>query len=191
MSTKDDGRARRRRKRRLAAAGIFLVVALALAWVLEKQATTTVFIARYAETLDSPDGNPGLTAKGQRRAAELARVLAAANVDRSVDAIFATEWRNTQETVEPLAKQLGIPVQIVEEANVGGLRDLIEAGYKGRMVLVVTSPFAMNRLVRRLNGVYTMPEVADGEHDRLYVLAVPWFGKVDTVSLRYGAPYRP
>jgi hypothetical protein len=33
--------------------------------------------------------------------------------------------------------------------------------------------------------------MADNEFDNLYIVSIPWFGKVKTLRLRYGAPYQP
>ena len=187
----DDGRRKRRRRRRLIAIAVFLGLALGLAWIFEMQATTTVFFVRYAELVETDDPNPGLSSSGRRRAEELARLLGSADVFGGVDAIFATEYRRSQETAEPIAKLLKLPVQIVEARNVRGLRDMIRAEYKGKMVLVVTDRDAMIRLVRRLNGRRNLPLAADDEHDNLYIVSIPWYGKVKTLRLKYGAPYLP
>jgi len=187
----DDGRRRRRRRGRLIAIAAFLVVALALTWILEKQRTTTVFIVRFAELADYSGTNPGLSPAGHARARALARVLRDARGSGGIDAIFATEYRNTQETAEPLAKALGLPVQIIAANNVRGLRDLIRAEYEGRMVLVVTTSAAMARLIYRLDGLDEIPPVARREHDNLYVVSIPWYGKVSTLRLKYGLPYAP
>jgi hypothetical protein len=187
----DEDRRKRRRHRRLTAIGIFLGLALGLAWFFEMQATTTVFIVRFAEVTDMDDPNPGLSPAGRRRARALARVLGTVDMFSGVNAIFATEFRNSQETAEPIAKLLDLPVQIVEAENLRGLRDMIRFEHKGEMVLVVTDRNGMARLVSRLNGRRNLPPVADTEHDNIYIVSIPWYGKVETVGIKYGAPYVP
>jgi hypothetical protein len=59
------------------------------------------------------------------------------------------------------------------------------------MVLVVTDRNGMARLVSRLNGRRNLPPVADTEHDNIYIVSIPWYGKVETVDIKYGAPYVP
>ena len=34
-----------------------------------------------------------------------------------------------------------------------------------------------------------MPSIAEDEYDNLYIVTIPWFGKVKTLRLKYGAPY--
>jgi len=185
----DDNRRKRRRRRRIIASAVFLIMALSLAWFFESQATTTVVFVRYAETADSGDENPGLSPAGQQRARELARVVSAVDVVAGVDAIFATQYRSTQETAEPLADELQIPVQVVDSQNVRGLTQMILKEYKGKIVLVITDSEILPRLIRKFHGSKRLAPIAEQEHDNLYILSIPWYGKVKTLQLKYGTPY--
>jgi len=170
---------------------LFLAFALSLSWVFEMQATTTVVFVRYAELADASDSNPGLSAAGQARARELARVLGDIDVIAGVDAIFATQFRSTQETAEPLAEQLQVPVQVVDSKNIDGLEQMILKEYKGKIVLVISDREAMPALIEAFHGSKRLPPMVDGEHDNLYIVSIPWYGKVKTLRLKYGAPYLP
>jgi broad specificity phosphatase PhoE len=183
----DENRRRRRRRRKIIASAVFLALALSLSWFFESQATTTVIFARYADLMSGDDANPGLSAAGQRRANELARVLADVDVVAGVDAIFATQYRKSQETADPLAQQLKLPVQVVEASNIRGLADMILQEYKGQIVLVITDAEALPQLIRRFHGSKKLPPMAEDEHDNLYIVSIPWYGKVKTLRLKFGA----
>lgn len=185
----EERRRRRRRLRRQAAVLLFLMLAFALAWFFESQATTTIMFVRYAETEAGTGSNPGLSAAGQARAEELARVLGRADVVTGVDAIFATQYRHTQETAEPLARALRLPVHVVDVTDVKGLLERILGEWKGKVVLVVTHPEPMPVLIRELHGSKKVPPIAVTEHDNLYIVSIPWYGKVKTLRLKYGEPY--
>lgn len=187
----DPKRRARRRKRRLFASALFLSVAFSLAWFFESQATTTVILVRYAELASRAEANPGLSPAGRRRAEELVRVLGEVDVVAGVDAIFATRFRYTQETAEPLATQQSLPVQIVDMTDIRGVAERILQDYKGKIVLVITGGDAIAALVKELHGGKAVPPMADGEYDNLYIVSIPWYGKVKTLRLRYGAPYLP
>ena len=186
----DERRRRRRRLRRQAAVLIFLMVAFGLAWFFESQATTTVIFTRYADHDATPGENPGLSPAGQERAAELARVLTDVDVVAGVDAIFATQYRYTQETADPLARRLHLPVQVVDVNDVNGLLKRILKDYKGKVVLVVTHTEPLPVLIRELHGSKKVPDMGVNEYDNLYIVSIPWYGKVKTLRLKYGAPYR-
>jgi 2,3-bisphosphoglycerate-dependent phosphoglycerate mutase len=185
----DESRKRRRRRRRIIASAAFLVISLTLAWIFESQSTTTVIFVRYADVNPGDESNPGLNGAGQRRAEELVRVIGDINVVASVNAIFATQFRNTQETAEPLAKSLQMPVQVIDADNVRGLTDLILQEYKGDIVLVITNRKALPQLIQRFHGSKNLPEIEDSEYDNLFIVSIPWYGKVKTLRLKYGAPF--
>jgi hypothetical protein len=44
---------------------------------------------------------------------------------------------------------------------------------------------------RKLHGSKKVPAIAAEEYDNLYVVSIPWYGKVKTLRLKYGAPYVP
>jgi len=190
----DDNRRRRRRRRRIIASAVFLAIALSLSWFFESQATTTVIFVRYADATEGSSANPGLSAAGKRRATELARVLGDVDVVAGVDAIFATQYRKSQETAEPLAQiaqELPLTVQVVDATNIRGLADMILQEYKGQIVLVVTDREALPQLIRRFHGSKKLPPMAELEHDNLYIVSIPWYGKVKTLRLKYGVPFVP
>lgn len=187
----DENRRKRRRRRRIVAAAIFLVFALTLAWVFESQATTTVLFVRYGELAGGDSGNPGLSPAGRARAAELARVVGDIDVIAGVDAIFATQFRSTQETAESLAERLQIPVQVVDSGNIDGLEQMILREYKGKIVLVISDREAIPALIQAFHGSKKLPPMSDAEHDNLYIVSIPWHGKVKTLRLKYGRPYLP
>lgn len=187
----EDNRKKRRRRRRIIASVIFLAVALGLAWFFESQATTTVLFVRYAETQGPVTQNPGLSEAGTARARELARMINTVDVVAGIDAIFTTQYRSTQEMAEPVAEDLQIPVQVVDSKNVRGLRDLILKEYKGKIVLVITDADALPKLIRKFQGSKRLAPIAEHEHDNLFIVSIPWYGKVKTLQLKYGAPYLP
>lgn len=187
----DERRRKRRRLRRQAAVLIFLMVAFGLAWFFESQATTTVIFTRYADLEPGAGDNRGLSAAGRARAEELARVVGDVDVVAGVDAIFATQYRYAQETAEPVARRLHLPVQVVDVNDVEGLLGKILKEYKGKVVLVVTHTERLPVLIRELHGSKKVPALGEAEHDNLYIVSIPWYGKVKTLRLKYGAPYAP
>jgi broad specificity phosphatase PhoE len=180
-----DPRRRRRRQRRAGAVAGFMVLAL-----FESQATTTVIFVRHAD-VPGLDDDPALSATGAIRAEELSRVLGDVDVVQGLDAILVAPERAARETAGPLARRLNLPVQDVDTADTEGLARLILKDYKGKIVLVVAEPAAIPALIPKFQGSKKVPPMADGEHDNLYVVSIPWYGKVKTLRLRYGARYVP
>lgn len=181
---------RNRKKRRMRVSSIisitlFLAFAFGVAWFFESQATTTVIIVRHAEKAYEPADDPGLTVEGQRRADRLAKMLAEVDVFAGLDYIYATEYRRTQETAQPLADLLDLPVNVWDAADVGGLIKKIESDHRGKIVLVVGHSDTVPLYVRELHGSKGI-EIEEDEYSRLFIVTQPWFGKTKTLMIEYG-----
>jgi len=187
----DIDRQRRRRRRRLQVIIIYTAMAVALAWFFESQATTTVIFVRHAEKAVLPLENPGLSEAGKLRAAELARQLVDADVIAGVDAIYSTPFRRTEETVQPVASALNLPINSYDAANTGTIMDEIVRQHKGEIVLVVGHSNTVPELIGNMGASKKVPPIDENEYDNIYIVSIPWFGKTKTIRLRYGAPYVP
>jgi len=184
-------RRKRRRQRRVVTIFGFLLFSIGMAWFFESQATTTVIVTRYAERSIVAGEDPGLSPLGAQRAKELARVLGDVDVVAGVDAIFVAPLHRSVETSVPLATRNNAPVHTVENpADVEGLVQRILSEYKGKIILVITEAENMQPLIAEMHGSKKLPEFGADEHDNLFIVSIPWFGKVKTLRLHYGLPYQ-
>lgn len=181
-----DPKRRRRRQRRAGAVVAFMILALGLAFFFESQATTTVILVSNADLAGGVAEDPGLSPSGAIRAEELSRVLKDVDVVQGLDAILVGPGKALRETAEPLAKALNLPIEQVDTGNMRPLAEHILKAYKGEIVLVVTSPAVLPELIPRFQGSKNVPDLADAEYDNLYIVSIPWYGKVKTLRLRYG-----
>lgn len=160
-----------------------LALLLSSASLLEAQpAPTTIFIVRHAEKgPENPD--PSLTPAGRARAEELARVL----VDARVTAIFASEFKRTQETVAPLSRATGVATLVVPAAGMDTLIGRLRALPPGSRAVVASHSNLVPAIAQRLSGV-TLAPLTDADYDRLVVVTIGGDGRAEVVVLRYGAP---
>lgn len=140
----------------------------------------TVFIVRHAEKGLEPT-NPSLTEKGRTRAKELARVLQ----DARATMLLATEFKRTQETVAPLAKELGITPAITGAGDVPGLVARLQALPAGSRAVVASHSNLIHLIVEGLTG-QKLPQLTDADYDRLFVVTVTGKGTGSVVVLRFG-----
>ena len=88
----------------------FLLVAIVIvvSWILcLANPTTTFLIVRHAERADA-SANTNLSQPGVERAAALAEVAREAGVT----AVYSTDYCRTAQTAQPLATELGLPINI-------------------------------------------------------------------------------
>ncbi len=180
---------RRRRRRRLQILVIYTLIAIGLAWFFESQATTTIIFVRHAEKALEPANDPGLSAAGRRRVAELTRQLVDADVVAGVDAIYTTQYRRTQDTARPLADALDLPINNYDAADTEAVLETILKRHKGKIILVVAHSNTVPELIANLGASKKVPPIAENEYDNIYIISIPWFGKTKTIRLRYGEPY--
>lgn len=140
---------------------------------------TGVYIVRHAEKA-SGGSDPVLTAAGQARAQELARVLGAVGLD----AVFATPFQRTQLTAAPVAAAQGLTTQIYDANDAAGVVATILADHRGGEVLVVGHSNTVDDIAAAL-GVGGVSELSEGQFDRLFVVhRINRIGHLD--ELRYG-----
>ena len=75
--------------------------------------------------------------------------------------------------------------------DVNGLLKRILKDYKGKIVLVITHTEPLPTLIGELHGSKKLPDMGPEEYDNLYIVSIPWYGKVKTLRLHYGAHYVP
>ena len=149
---------------------IFAVLASAMA------APSAIFIVRHAEKASSTDKDPDLAEAGRARAESLAKMLKDANIT----AIYATEFKRTQQTAAPVAKALGLELTIAPAKDTATLaaklRDL-----RGN-ALVVGHGNTITDLIKAL-GVGTPVNIAETDYDNLFVVVLDQ--KPQLIQLHY------
>lgn len=186
----DPDRRRKRVRRRIQIIVIYTAIAVGLAWFFESQATTTMIFVRHAEKALMPIDDPGLSAEGKLRAAELARQLVDADVVAGIDAIYSTDTRRTIETAQPTADALELEIQTYEnQEDDEPVVDAMVNAHKGKIILVVGHSNTLPTMIAALGASKKVPPIAEFEYDNIYVISIPWFGKTKTIRLRYGDPY--
>jgi broad specificity phosphatase PhoE len=181
-------KARKRRRVRVLPILGFVTAALGLAWFFESRLPTTFILVRHAEAEAAMEegGDPPLTAAGRARAELLADFLENIDVVSSVNGIYASDRRRTQQTAEPVAKRLGLEVQVDAQDDVERLVREIQRDYARDIVLIVTHRNIIGPLIAELHGKQPLPEIGPDDYDNVYIVTVPWFGAVKTLRLHYG-----
>jgi phosphohistidine phosphatase SixA len=151
-------------------------IALALLVVLLSAvpavAQSTIVLVRHAERADSAPGtsptmaaDPDLSDGGRARAESLATALK----DAKITAIYATEFKRTQQTAAPLAKALGLSVTIVTSKSAPELIKRLKTT-KGN-VLFVGHSNTVPEIIKGL-GVTTPVTIGDNEFDNMFLVTL-------------------
>ena len=148
---------------------------------------TTVAVVRHAEKATDDPRDPSLSPAGQERARHLLAVLKNARVS----AVYTTQYKRTQQTAEPLARQLALSAveRPVNAANASTYaRDLAQeilSTHAGKTVLVVGHSNTVPHIVEALSGNSVQP-ITESEYDHLFLVVVPASGPASLFQVRYG-----
>ena len=149
-----------------------------------RRPVTTVILVRHAEKINDPN-NPDtdLSADGQARAQLLAQMFGSSEIN----AIYATQYKRTQETVQPLAAKLRLPVNQVNSKSTGELLTRIRTENRGQTVFVAGHNNTVPEIIAALGGP-RYPEIPLTEYDGLYIVTIYRTGKAKVIKMKYGSP---
>ena len=159
-----------------------MLVCVGLAWFFEQQATTTIIFVRHTDTVAVAGGDPPLSRIGRQRAELLADVIQDIDVVAGIDAVYASDHRSTQETAASVAGRLELDVAIRDPYEVVPFMAQVLRQHKGEIVLVVTLGDALAPLVEELHGSKNIPAFGPDDYDDIYIVTIPWFGKVQDAA---------
>lgn len=148
---------------------------------------TTVIVVRHAEkNIEPSNPDPDLSPLGQARAQELARMFG----DAGVKAIYATQFKRTQQTVKPLADRLGLTANVEDAKNTQELIRQILTTHRGQVIFVAGHNNTAPEIVKALGGG-DFPVIPENEFDNLFIVTVYRFGRAKVVKLKYGSVSPP
>src|SRR6266478_8474820 len=149
-----------------------------------RRPVTTVILIRNAEKIIDPNNNDvDLSEAGQQRAQEIARMFG----DAGINAIYATQYKRTQETVKPLSDKTGVPTTIVNSKGTADLLAQIRAQHSGQTIFIAGHNNTVPEIIAALGGPQ-YPIIPETEYDNLYVVTVYRTGKAKVVKMKYGSP---
>lgn len=145
----------------------------------------TIILVRHAEKMVVPPENkdPDISVQGEARAKEIARMFGSSGIT----AIYATQFKRTQQTVKPLAERLRVPVTVVEAKKTSDLVSQIRARGAGETVFIAGHNNTVPEIIAALGGP-TLPIIPETDFDNLYILTIQGDGVTKLVHLKYGSP---
>ena len=151
--------------------------------VAQQPAVTTVILVRHAEKKDEPQNkDPDLSPAGVARARELVRMFGGSGIS----AIYASQYKRTQQTVQPLAEKLNVRVVTVDTKKTPELVKEILGNTTGRTIFIAGHNNTVPEIIAALGGP-KMPIIPETEFDNLYILTVPVSEAAKLLKLKFGS----
>jgi broad specificity phosphatase PhoE len=148
-------------------------------------AAMTVIVVRHAEKVDDSD-DPPLSEAGAARAEALVALLGSS----PPDAIYASQYRRTQDTVAPAAARFGLEVRVDPVARpievwARRFAEQLIAGHPGETVLVAGHSNTVPALVAALCGC-EVEAIDESVYDRIWTVSSPGTDAARLVVTRFG-----
>jgi len=124
-----------------------------------------IYLLRHAEKIQGGTRDPSLTEVGRSRASNLVEQLK----NQSIVAIYSSDYLRTKETAAPLAKHLGLTIQLYDPRKLKAFAKQI-LSTKGNIVIVGHSNTTPQLVI--LLGGDAHGDIDESEYDRLYRLTV-------------------
>ena len=149
------------------------------------QPSLTLILVRHAEKQVVPPENkdPDLSVAGIARAQELARIFG----HSGITAIYATEYKRTQQTVKPLAEKLNLPVNQVGARKTPDLVKELRARKAGEVIFIAGHNNTVPEIIAAFGGPQ-LPIIPETEYDNLFILVVQSDGSTKLITMKYGSP---
>jgi broad specificity phosphatase PhoE len=152
------------------------------------QPPLTLILVRHAEKKIVPPENkdPDLSPAGMARAQELVRMFG----DSGIGAIYASQYKRTQQTVKPLADKLNIPVTQIDAKKTADLVKQIRAQNAGQVIFIAGHNNTVPEIIAAMGGPQ-LPIIPETEYDNLYILTVYNDGPARLIKMKYGSAVMP
>jgi broad specificity phosphatase PhoE len=110
---------------------LVLILSITLLLIMGANAAPIFFIVRHAEKASTGGKDPDLSVQGQKRADALAHILK----DSQITSVFVTEFKRTQETAAPTAREAHVSPTVVPANDVGVLVEKLRASNGNALVV--------------------------------------------------------
>jgi 2,3-bisphosphoglycerate-dependent phosphoglycerate mutase len=165
-----------------------LVTLAALSAQAQQSNLTTFILVRHAEketgAASMKDGvmtkDPELSEAGKARALRLADMLQR----QPVAAIYSTNYKRTQHTVQPLADKTGLIVQLYEPLNDQVIRELA-AKHKGKTIVIVGHSNNIPQIANVLVGKKEFSDYDEHYYENMMLVTVVEPGIASVVQIKY------
>ena len=162
-----------------------VLLVFVVAFVVYRSATTTVVVLVCPADKDAGMiDDPPLSPDGELRAQKLAEMLGESSGVGQLDAIYVGTTRRAQQEITPLADRLNKKPEVIPKSDIGAIASRLTRGHDSETVLYVGSSSVVAQLVHELTG-RDVPPSTQKEHDSMYVVSLPRFGRSSVLRLSY------
>lgn len=142
--------------------------------------TTQIYLVRHAEKGTTPTNNPPLTAVGEKRAMDLAKVLE----NKEIRHVYSTNTLRTMATAQPFVEQNGLTTQPYSTDTLWEMSRYVTRLHKGN-ILIIGHSNTILPLLDQFPVNHVKQTIPDSDYDNLFILSFKKrFGKATNLRLQ-------
>ncbi|HRR10263.1 MAG TPA: phosphoglycerate mutase family protein [Rhodothermales bacterium] len=147
---------------------------------------TTVILVRHAEKALDQGNDPSLTEFGKARANQLVDRL----TDANIAALYATQFKRTQETLLPLGQRHALPIVVLDVSQSNWelfpetLKKHILANHCGKVAVVAHHSNTIPRIINAWTGT-NMKDIEETDYGNLFLLTLQPHSKATLIRARF------
>jgi len=162
--------------------GVFGAVIIFAYFATFSRPLTTVILVRHAEKKIEPTNpDPDLAPEGVERAQQIGTYFGEAGIN----VIYATQYKRTQQTVQPLVNRIGVPATLLNANQTEELVKQIQTLHRGKTIFIAGHNNTVPAIVSVLSGE-SYPAIPEDQYDNLFIVTIYRFGKAKVTKLKYG-----
>jgi broad specificity phosphatase PhoE len=149
---------------------ITLLLLITLSISCNKDTTTKIYFVRHAEKVltDPNNNNPALTEEGIQRSINLSKELK----KNPLDAIYSTDYIRTKATVNPIAKDKNLTIQLYDANKLNTEALTILNKNRGKTVLIVGHSNTLLEMIEFMNAKRPIAKIEDNDYNNLFLLTI-------------------
>lgn len=133
----------------------------------QMEESTTVIIMRHAEKQNSKDPDPNLSEAGKQRALKIARLFK----DVPVTHLLSTPFKRTRETLEQLAEEKGMAIEVFDPAKPEEFMDMIRSA-KGQTLVFAGHSNTAPEWVNLILGEKKYDALKEDDYGKIWIITV-------------------
>ncbi|MFM8913066.1 MAG: SixA phosphatase family protein [Flammeovirgaceae bacterium] len=161
----------------------WILVACLFSWVHVMQAQeelTTIILVRHAEKENDGSKNPELSEAGKKRATLLADMFSRTKID----AIYSTNFKRTENTVQPLAAKHSLSITHYDGAKPSEVDEMVTK-WKGGTIVICGHSNTTPAIINRLIGAEDHKTFDDTDYGNLVIVTLATGAAAKVTWLRY------
>jgi broad specificity phosphatase PhoE len=160
----------------------FLLLVVSHFAIGQDKSITTFILVRHAEKdLTQSTNDPDLSPVGKARATRLVEMLK----QTDIQAVYSTNFKRTQQTVEQVAQSKSLAVTVYDARNTADIDAMVQK-HVGQTILVSGHSNTVPAFANYLIGEEKYQPMGDGEYGNIIVISITERGKnAKVVWLKY------